>query len=131
MGDAEWGTTLGEQKEACGSLTGSQMKKTCLVLLLSMFAFACNTGPKSDEGSALTNDMTVPGAPGVNPAGGVRDPSVKPVKPVLNARGGVIDDGVKPTLPNARTGTADDTIKPALPNARTGGSDDSIRPKKP
>ena len=121
MGDAEWGTTLGEQKEACGSLTGSQMKKTCLVLLLSMFAFACNTGPKSDEKSALTNDMTVPGAPGVNPAGGVRDPSVKPVKPVLN----------KPTLPNARTGTADDTIKPALPNARTGGSDDSIRPKKP
>ncbi len=110
------------------------MKKTCLVLLLSMFAFACNTGPKSDEKSALTNDMTLPGAPGVNPAGGVRDPSVKPVKPVLNARGGVADDGVKPVNPtNARggVGTNDDGIKPALPNARTGGSDDSIRPKKP
>ena len=131
MGDLEWGTTLGEQKEACGSLTGSKMKKTCLVLLLSMFAFACNTGRKSDEKSALTNDMTLPGAPGVNPAGGVRDPSVKPVKPVLNTRGGVADDGVKPVNPtNGRVGTNDDGIKP-LPNARTGGSDDSIRPKKP
>jgi hypothetical protein len=87
------------------------MKSYALVVLALVAVVGCNRMPSVSD-APMSNDMTAP-AP-LPRAGGLRDPSVKPVGPI------------KPPAPVARGGIADDTIRPV---GVVGVPDDSVRPR--
>ena len=92
------------------------MKLYALVVVALLAVVGCGRTPSVGD-APMANDLTGP-AP-LPRAGGLRDPSVKPVPPVAQpapvARGGIADDGIRPV---ARVGVADDSVRPVGPGGR-------------